>query len=422
MVDKIKIVERVIGPKYYAADICVESTDCIGIRNRRITCRQCVEICPTEAITVENRKIEVDEDKCNHCGACITVCPTQALSSSWLPWKDVLQKGILSAQATRGNPIIACSEVLSKLDESEDYDRNKVMELQCLERVDESLLLSLVASGASSEGPKLGCAGNSNDGISASKAARAIRLVTGDCLECEHGCMGAVWSLVADQVNSILGAIGVPTRVVHLDQLPGDAFDIEKVRLQNQSVSRRDMFEGFGDRAKHIAGEVADEVIQESDFSNIIATLGITSGESPLATASRQKVCEWALGAIVFERYGRPEEAGTADKDTAAAAIAAGALSRISDVSISSRVFGHVLIDGGKCVNCFLCVAYCHTHALEKLSDHGKVKGFLMHPNLCNLCGACVNMCKPDAIELTGQVDLAGILQEKPIAITYDQW
>lgn len=43
-----------------------------------IQCGVCVKACRTEAITLEDGKITVDESKCNYCGRCTKSCPTSA--------------------------------------------------------------------------------------------------------------------------------------------------------------------------------------------------------------------------------------------------------------------------------------------------------------------------------------------------------
>jgi len=42
-------------------------------------CGACVDVCPTDAITVEDHAV-VNEDECTECGACVPECPTEALS------------------------------------------------------------------------------------------------------------------------------------------------------------------------------------------------------------------------------------------------------------------------------------------------------------------------------------------------------
>jgi len=43
-------------------------------------CCNCVEICPSEALKVEEEKIQVDADACIDCGVCVDECPVGALS------------------------------------------------------------------------------------------------------------------------------------------------------------------------------------------------------------------------------------------------------------------------------------------------------------------------------------------------------
>ena len=43
-------------------------------------CESCVDVCPTEAITVPGDVAVVDADECNECGACVDECPNEALS------------------------------------------------------------------------------------------------------------------------------------------------------------------------------------------------------------------------------------------------------------------------------------------------------------------------------------------------------
>lgn len=43
-------------------------------------CGDCVDECPTEAISMVNEKAVVEEEACSDCGACVDVCPTDAIS------------------------------------------------------------------------------------------------------------------------------------------------------------------------------------------------------------------------------------------------------------------------------------------------------------------------------------------------------
>ena len=43
-------------------------------------CAACVEICPVEAITMQNEKAAVDAEKCTDCSACVGECPVEAIT------------------------------------------------------------------------------------------------------------------------------------------------------------------------------------------------------------------------------------------------------------------------------------------------------------------------------------------------------
>lgn len=43
-------------------------------------CGDCVDVCPTEAITIEDGKAVINEEDCADCGACEPVCPTEAIT------------------------------------------------------------------------------------------------------------------------------------------------------------------------------------------------------------------------------------------------------------------------------------------------------------------------------------------------------
>lgn len=51
----------------------VNSDKCTG-------CGLCVEVCPVEAIKVEDDVAVVDADECTDCGACVDQCPNEAIS------------------------------------------------------------------------------------------------------------------------------------------------------------------------------------------------------------------------------------------------------------------------------------------------------------------------------------------------------
>lgn len=42
-------------------------------------CASCVDVCPSEAIEMQDCKAMVDTDKCVDCGVCVDECPVEAI-------------------------------------------------------------------------------------------------------------------------------------------------------------------------------------------------------------------------------------------------------------------------------------------------------------------------------------------------------
>ncbi len=42
-------------------------------------CRKCVEVCPPQAIVLEEKKVQVEEEFCEECGFCAAACPSHAI-------------------------------------------------------------------------------------------------------------------------------------------------------------------------------------------------------------------------------------------------------------------------------------------------------------------------------------------------------
>jgi 4Fe-4S ferredoxin len=40
-------------------------------------CRACVDVCPSDALTWDGRRVQLDDRFCIHCGACEHVCPVE---------------------------------------------------------------------------------------------------------------------------------------------------------------------------------------------------------------------------------------------------------------------------------------------------------------------------------------------------------
>ena len=43
-------------------------------------CGVCIDVCPTEAIVMEDDKARIIPDECTSCQACVSECPVDAIS------------------------------------------------------------------------------------------------------------------------------------------------------------------------------------------------------------------------------------------------------------------------------------------------------------------------------------------------------
>lgn len=63
---------------------------CLLNRNCRVSCSNCVEICPAASIKIKEGEISFKETDCEHCGACRAVCPSEAFTVNNLSFLNEL--------------------------------------------------------------------------------------------------------------------------------------------------------------------------------------------------------------------------------------------------------------------------------------------------------------------------------------------
>ena len=127
-----------------------------------ISCGDCVEICPEEAIQLKSapRVADLKVDKCSGCGACVVVCPTLAISIEGFEHKtmsDSISDSKLSYDWIKkddGRPriLVLCCQwsEFSALDEirtSTSKDNLLFMEVPCAARVESLHILKALHAG-----------------------------------------------------------------------------------------------------------------------------------------------------------------------------------------------------------------------------------------------------------------------------------
>ena len=126
--------------------ITVHQERCALVRNRHADCLRCAESCASGCISYDGEVLTVSPEKCIGCGTCATVCPTCALEAHHPSDAALTAAARASLAANEGAAYLGCGELLERA--RGRYDEEKIVRVECLGRVDESLLADLAVEGA----------------------------------------------------------------------------------------------------------------------------------------------------------------------------------------------------------------------------------------------------------------------------------
>lgn len=337
---------------------------CVRVRNRNVTCRKCVDACPVECITVEGNSLAVDPFACIGCGTCATACPVGALIPLKPADRQLEDLMVNSLDLNDGTAVIACREMADKA--RGRIDPGKVVRVECLSRVDESLLASL-----------------------AGLDAQCVMLVCGDCDSCELSRAGQVALDVVLTMRDILTLWNSPMTVEVHQRFPSF------VRFQAEyDEGRRDLMRDARDAAFDVAAATADYEIknalqsdEEQEFS--FAMLRSANGRNlPQFMPHRRERLHEAL-----DYLGTPR-----------------------DEILTSRLWGHAELDPEACDGCGMCEMFCPTGAIRLVYDdedaegprtrssRAHVQAVDVFPRQCLQCRTCEDICPRRAIRIDPQV------------------
>lgn len=342
--------------------IAVDQARCAKARNRNVECLKCAQACTSGCISLVDGELVIDSSKCVGCGTCATVCPTCALEAR-NPSDAELLNACLAARCD-DSVEICCSQLAAALDGF--IDKEKYAQVVCLGRVDETLICELAAHGVSD-----------------------IHLGCGDCSACAQRFGKQTAETVA--------------------KTAGELFRVWSVSAQvsiQEDVSARILQEG-------VDGESACERIARF-FSKpkACATLESTKdkkgqGTEDSSEAKRRQTFplphvmkDGTLPHFVPDRRERLLNAlssfGSASKP-----------------SLSTRLWGCVVIDGTKCSSCRMCATFCPTGAIRKFDAEDGTMGVTHHTEDCVKCGSCRDICPEKAILILDEVKTSYLMDGK---------
>lgn len=371
--------------------ITVHQERCALVRNRHADCLRCAASCASGCISYDGEALFVSPEKCIGCGTCATVCPTCALEAHHPGDAALAAACVSSLVANEGAAYIGCGQLLERA--RGRYDEEKVVRVECLGRVDESLLTELAAAGASE-----------------------VALVHGDCERCEHRRGREAAEAVVDTTAKLLGIWGSPMGVRFSGKLPASA-----KKTADYDAGRRAALTGGASLAARAGTVIVEQAM--GDMRGVMTTsLGGETGEVATGAGSDN------AGASAYLKV---MDDGTLPhflpdrRERLLDSLAA--LGEPADVMVDTRLWGHVIINADRCTSCQMCAVFCPTAALVKFADADGTFGVEHRPSDCVKCRSCEAICPADAIEISEEVfavDLMGGVTDRyvmrPRAVQHD--
>lgn len=101
------------NPADYKERPRVNCIPCLACKSDKSSCRACTEVCPVDAIEIEDGAIDV-LDSCRKCGLCVASCPTEAFVSPRLQPKKVYD-AVARAATAHETAYVTCTRALKRI-------------------------------------------------------------------------------------------------------------------------------------------------------------------------------------------------------------------------------------------------------------------------------------------------------------------
>lgn len=307
--------------------ITVHQERCALVRNRNANCLRCAEACTSGCISFDGAALRVHPERCVGCGTCATACPTCCLEAHHPNDEQLIASCLQAAEQDAGTVAIACGALLAA---DGAAGTGAPVRVECLGRIEESLLITLAAQGVNT-----------------------VTLAHGACAACAHAPGRAMAERVLDATSQLLAAWGSPLKVQLTAWVPASARHDAETGTPPASHPRPHSALGHAPQAGHFEKVMADGTLphflpdRRERLLDALAQLG-TPQDVPLVTRL------WAQVSIDLERC-RGCRMCTVFCPT-------GSLRRIGE-SGGQGTFG-VEHAPGDCVNCGTCAAICPDQAI----------------------------------------------------------
>ncbi len=330
---------------------------CSRLRHRRSSCTRCADRCPTQAIAWAD-SLQVDPDRCIGCGLCAAVCPTGALEAQAPTNLELLAQ--VQALLKPGTAIaFTCQRYL----EAGNGDGERFIPVNCLGRLDESILVSTVSLGAG-----------------------AVWLIDAACRGCPYAAGQAVARQGVQRANKLLQVFGVTPHIFIGPQLPDGLSTVARPRGAGETLSRRAFFSMLAHRTSGAAALAATATLGSIfDRGHDVPSegaKGTKKGELPVRLPLKRLILLAAL-----EGMGKPA---------------------VTEFEANGGLWAQFGFTEA-CTGCQMCAFFCPTGALSKIEEGGKA-GVAFRISFCTNCRLCQDICYKDAVLLAPSADLSRVL------------
>lgn len=337
--------------------IVVRNELCLHTRHQASNCLRCSSVCPTGAIRFDNGLV-FTAGECSGCGACTTVCPSGALSGK-LPSNAEVRQAVKRHIALSGAVAFACETWLDK----HPAERDRVVALQCIARLDESVLADAVLGGAAQ-----------------------VAILDGACAQCPQGKLRRLAQHTADTVNNLLGHWQYKSAIAISHEVPTELRALPPAQDQTAGVSRRGFFSflrsrGAGLASTALPGMLSVALGRREDNPNANR---LVSGQTKMEPERHRHLVD-ALRKLATTPLPR---------------------------EFASKLWAELSITPD-CIGCAACAEACPSGALAAVTCDA-LWGIFHESSRCTHCGLCVNICPRKCIQMDSTVMLDLLLKQQP--------
>jgi len=382
MLNASTVIETVERFKRLSSDmLTVRPERCVCVRNRHASCTRCSDACTSGALSVEDGALRIEQEKCVGCGTCATVCPTCALEIQHPNDASLHNAARAAATLADGAAVFCCHRVQEEA--GARFDETRVTPVVCLSRLEETLLVGLLAEGV-----------------------ERIVAVKGDCAHCpRHDGVKSI-HLVKQTMDELMRVWNIDRAVDIVEELPAELLGAAYEDVADAAMVERSDAPAGADSAA--AAQGAAMVIARSDATAGADGAAVAQGDA--AAVARSDVTAVAQGDTTASDFTLPRVTSDGTLPHFVPMRRNKLLNHLATFgnpvtdTLDCRLWGHITIDMSVCRSCRMCAVFCPTGALSRFEDEDGTIGIEHYVAECVHCCLCQDICPAQAITSSTRV------------------